>query len=126
MDDNENKQGQWTNPISDHKDTIKAGLLTTILGVVPVFALGYAVYNDVLVRIVALERQCAINTTRYDEHIRDAERWKDRIYEAEKHVAILRAMPQHTESRPSISESDLRDRVDQLEKQLRSGSEVTE
>jgi len=126
VDDEINEQPKWTRPVQDHKDTIKAGLLTTLLGVVPVFAFGYSVYNDLLVRVVTLERQCAINTTRYDEHIRDAERWKDRIHENEKYLAIMRALPQHSDARSPYSESGLTSRVEQLEEQLRADREVTE
>jgi len=126
VDEDETKNGDGSSPRKDHKDTIKAGLLTTILGVVPVIALGYSVYNDILVRVVTLERQCAINTTRYDEHIRDAERWKDRIHENEKYLAIMRALPQHSNPRSPDSESDLTSRVEQLEKQLRADRSVTE
>lgn len=85
----------------------------------PVFALGYSIHNDLLDRIGDLESRLSAAVAAAESHFDEAERWKDRIQELETDARRQQRDPTArpdpwtgTEGRAN------RDRIDQLERKV--------
>ena len=78
-------------------ESSRPAISTILLGVIPVFALGYTIHTNLLDKLGDTKSSLAAATTQLHAHIAEAERYKDKIDDVIREVAILQRVP---EARP--------------------------